>query len=134
MTEEHRRVQHPGGGRIMVKKAEHELANINSIMAKWITTGVVPVSGQEPSYGDFTNVEDYHSAMNQIKAADEDFLALPPHIRKHVRNDVGEFLDMVFDPERRGELEELGLAPTQAPEAAPPAAEAPEPAEEPSPA
>lgn len=119
--------RHPGGGTIITKQADADNANINTIMEKWAIHGDVPLNGRTPTYGDFTNAGDFHSALNKIMAAKQDFSELPAYVRRHVDHDAGKFLDMVFDPERRGELEELGLVPERAPASAPPATEAPEP-------
>ena len=123
--------QHAGGGRKLVKEADALASDVNSIMSKYIQTGILPQGGARPTYGDFTNAVDYHTAMNKWRKAEEDFYKLPPQVRKHVQNDPGKFLEMVYDPERRGELEELGLVEAQAPEAAPDAAEPPPVVEEP---
>lgn len=115
----------------MTKQADALKSDINTIMARWIAHGTPP-SGPagHAQYGDFTNVDDYHTALNKLEQARQQFQALPSAIRKHVKNDPGAFLDMVFDPERRGELEELGLVEAQAPESAP-AAVVPDPPEAP---
>lgn len=98
-------------------------SDIGSIMAKWIRDGVVPVTGKEPRYGDFSTVGDFHTALNRVMAAQDDFYRyVPSKVRKYCDHDVGKFLELVYDPERRGELEELGLLEKQAPSEAPPAA------------
>jgi len=116
-------VIHPEGGRKMVKQADKDKADINSVIAKWIRTGEPPVGGAHLQYGDFTNVGSYLEAQCAVIQARESFRRLPPHIRKYCENNPGKFLEMVYDPERRGELEELGLVEGQAPEDAPPAKE-----------
>lgn len=115
------RVPHRSGGESRTKQSDALATDVNAIVKRWISTGVVPVSGRRPTYGDFSNVDDYLTAMNKVRAAEAEFQALPAHIRKYVDNDAGEFLRLVYDPARRGELEELGLVEQQAPEAAPPA-------------
>lgn len=118
-----RRVQHPVSDKQMVKKADALKTDVNAIMHRWINKGIPPSgASSHATYGDFTNVESYHAGLNAVRQAEESFMALPAHIRKHVQNDPGQFLEMVYDPERRGELEDLGLLPEQAPEDAPPPA------------
>ena len=95
-----RRVAHPGGGRQMTKQGDALKSDVNSIMAKWIRDGVAPAVGKEPRYGDFSNSVDYHTALNRCHDADREFNALPVAVRKHCENDPGEFLKMVYDPER----------------------------------
>ncbi len=108
---------HQDDGR--TKQSEQEGSNINTIMERYLQTGVVPGNRSTPTYGDFTAADDYHSALNRINAAEADFMALPSKVRDHVDNDPQKFLEMVYDPDRRGELEELGLVEAQAPKDAP---------------
>lgn len=120
---------------MMTKQADAAKTDINQIMARWIAHGIPPTgAAAHAQYGEFDNVDDYHHALNNLKEADASFGRLPAAIRKHVNNDPGEFLQMVMDPDRRGELEALGLVEAMAPEDAPPAAPAvadPAPSEEP---
>lgn len=116
------RVTHPVGGESRTIQSDALATDVNSIMSKYVQTGQVPAGSVRPTYGDFTASVDFHTAMSRVKAAQGEFLRAPLAVRKHCGNDVGRFLDMVFDPERRGELEELGLVEAQAPEAAPEAA------------
>lgn len=119
-------VHPPEGGRQRTKQADALETDINQIVGRYIAHGELPNNGQQPTYGDFTDTGTYHSALNLVLSAQTDFGALPSAVRKHVDNDPGQFLTLVHDPDRRGELEELGLVEKQAPETAPPANE-PEP-------
>jgi len=112
---ERRRVYHPSGGRVMTKQSEKDGSDINLIMKRWIAQGVVTVSGTKPFYGDFESGLGFHESLNRIKAAKEAFDQLPAAVRRHVDNDPGKFLDLVYDTERRKELEELDLVPEQIP-------------------
>jgi len=108
----------------MVKEADALKSDINSIMARWIAHGEPPGGAVgQARYGDFSNVNDYHEGLSRIREADRAFAQLNPAIRKHVKNDPAAFLEMVYDPDRRGELEELGMLPHQAPADAPAAVE-----------
>ena len=102
-----------------VQQHERDEHDINRIMAKWKQYGTVHVSANQPTFGDFSSSMDYHEALSKLRAAETEFELLPAHVRKHVDNDPGAFLQMVFDPERRAELEDLGMVPEQAPAAAP---------------
>jgi len=111
---------HPGGGRELTKQSEALPTDINHIMARWLKTGFIPPAGGAPmSYGEFENASDLHDMTNRVMAARDDFDRLPAHIRDHVGNDPGEFLDLVYDPERRDELVELGLVEAAIPANAP---------------
>ncbi len=122
------RGKHRGGGRQMTKQADLSKTNINRLVDNWVRSGNVVLNTDQPKYGDFSNAEDYSTAMNRVRDAERDFMELPARVRDHVDNDPGKFLEMVFNPERRGELEELGLVDVQAPEAAPEANPSEEPA------
>lgn len=112
-------VKHPEGGRVMTKQSDALATDVNAIIKKWITHGVAPMVSGRPTYGDFTNVGDYHGAMNKVLEAQNQFNALPSAVRAHVENDPGKFLELIFDPNRTDELESLGLIPESVPEAAP---------------
>lgn len=136
---QHRRVRTPVGTETRTKQADRDECNINSIMARYQSTGVLGHQRDvEAVYGDFTSVEDFHGAQNRIREAQETFDALPAHVRRHCRNDPGELVAMALDPERIDEMVELGLLarleekePPTPP--SPPEAETPEKAAEPEP-
>lgn len=110
-----RRRAHRGGGVSRTKQADALKSDVNAIMARWTSTGTVPVRTGNPLYGDFSSGDDYFAALNKVRAAQSEFDALPAHIRKHCDNDAGRFLELVFDPARHEELVELGLAEAQDP-------------------
>ncbi len=114
------RVPHPEGGRKMVKQSQVDGTDLNLLMRRWRTdgTGLAHLNKGEASYGDFSSGLDYLSALNAVEAAKADFMRLPSNVRAHVRNDPGELLAMIYDPERRDELEELGLVNPRAPSGA----------------
>lgn len=126
MSEERRRVQHPGGGVSKTRQSDALQSDVNAIMSKYVQTGLVSQRAERGTYGDFSSGLTFHEAMNAVREAESDFWQLPPQVRRKCKNDPGEFLDMVFDPDRRHELEELGLREEDAPEKAPPASKPPE--------
>jgi len=83
--------------------------DINTIVKRFGITGKVPVSPLPPSYGDFSGVSDFHTAVNAIASAHEAFDALPSHVRARFQNDPGAFVDFTLNPSNRAELEKLGL-------------------------
>ncbi len=117
MIVERKRVTHPEGGKEMTKQSLVGGTDINLILARWFEHGqaVAHLNRSQAMWGDFSSGVDYQEALNSIKAAQHDFDALPADVRAHVNNDPGEFLEMVFDPERREELERLGLVDVQKP-------------------
>lgn len=88
-----------------------EECDINTIMERFGQTGQLP-DVRMPQYGDFTGVQDYHSAMNAVVEAQESFMALPAHVRARFDNDPGQFVDFCLaedTPEHRAEAVRLGL-------------------------
>ncbi len=109
MKSERKRVFHPSGGVSLTKQAEAEAADVNFIVAQWMSGGTPVVNRVQAHYGDFSSGIDFTAAMNAVRDAERDFMALPAVVRSHVGNDPAEFLRLVHDPERREELEKLGL-------------------------
>lgn len=107
--------------------------DINNIVERFGVTGQLPVASSiPPTYGDFTGVNDYRTALDLVMAADESFMSLPAKIRERFNNDPAELVDFVSDINNRSEAIDLGLIPPPAkpdgvipsPEVAKPAAEA----------
>lgn len=113
-----RRSQHRVGGESMTKQADAAAADVNTLMRKYVQTGVVPGSGKAPRYGDFSSGLSFHESLEAIRAAEEEFAALPSAVRRLCDNDPGKFLDLVFEPSGEGfqKLVEVGFAPELAPE------------------
>lgn len=85
--------------------------DINNIMAKYQKSGLVThVNERQGTYDDFISAPDYHTAMNQICAANESFESLPSGIRNRFHNDPALFLEFVQDPAHQDELVRMGLA------------------------
>jgi len=110
-----------------------ESTDINYIVKQFGISGKLPTGVRTPTYGDFTGVYDYHSAVNAIAQAGESFDSMPAHVRARFHNDPQEFLDFCAEEGNAAELKSLGLidpALTPEPESAP--APAPEKTTEPS--
>lgn len=84
-------------------------ADINTILERFGRTGELIVPVNVPQFGDYTEVGDYHSAMNMIIEAQSAFDALPARIRKEFDNDPGRFVDFVMDENNRDKAVEMGL-------------------------
>jgi len=99
----------------LTQQHQKDDADINVIVERFGLTGQLPNAISEPQYGDFTNVSDYHSAMNAVRAAQESFMELPAKLRSRFDNDPAKFIDFVTDDNNRQEAVSLGLvkAPTQ---------------------
>lgn len=84
-------------------------ADINNIVRKFGLTGELPNNYRAPSYGDFSNITDYHSALNAVAEANANFLTVPVEIRKKFANDPEQFVEFCLNPENKDELIKLGL-------------------------
>lgn len=84
-------------------------ADINNIMKKWLKTGQSPPPRGLPQYGDFSNVDDYLTAVNQVHEAQAAFEELPSAVRSRFRNDPGELIQFLSTPGHEDEAIELGL-------------------------
>jgi phage internal scaffolding protein len=83
--------------------------DINVLVERFGVTGNMPVAPIEPSYGDFSGVGDYHTALNKIKAADEAFMALPAKLRAKFDHDPNALLNYLQNEENRDEAIQIGL-------------------------
>lgn len=97
------------------KQAFKQECDINHIMKKFKNVQGVDFLTQFNGYvggqfGDFSNVTDYRSAIEQVRQAQGVFMALPSQVRRRFDNDPASFLDFVQNPANEKELVELGLA------------------------
>ena len=86
-----------------------EECDINTILQKFNISGILPESTLSPRYGDFTGIGDYHTALNRVIAAQDEFDGLPATIRARFNNDPAELIEFLENSENRPEAEELGL-------------------------
>lgn len=87
-----------------------EEADINTIVNRFLKTGVLPTPTSFPQYVDFEGVFDYQSAMNLVRAADESFMRMDAKVRARFNNSPQEFLEFFANPENAQEAIRLGLA------------------------
>lgn len=88
-----------------------EDADINTIVRRFGITGQLPVNGRMPTYGDFSDVDDFHSAVNAVRAATEAFMALPGNVREEFGHDPQRLIDFCSNPDNLPAARKLGLAP-----------------------
>nr|QJB20280.1 MAG: internal scaffolding protein [Microvirus sp.] len=91
-------------------QSERDDCDINVIMERFGHGVPLPESLRVPTYGDFTGVSDYRSALDLISEADESFMQLPADVRSRFQNDPARFVDFCSDPSNLDELRKLGLA------------------------
>lgn len=83
--------------------------DINVIVERFGLTGVLPGAIRMPEYGDFSEVVDYHTAMNAIRSAEDSFRQLPAKVRERFNNNPQELLAFCEDDRNREEAAKLGL-------------------------
>ena len=84
--------------------------DINTIVKRFGLTGELPGDVAMPQSGDYSNVGDFHSAMNVVRQAQEEFLRVPADIRARFANDPQKFTDFFADSDNQEEAIRLGLA------------------------
>lgn len=130
----------------LTKQEFKEECDINTLLRRFAITGQMPEGVRLPVYGDFEQINDFHSAANAIAMASESFDAMPAEIRERFSNDPEKFVAFCLDDRNREEARKWGLVPpaeleaaqadlgaatttSTAPTAAPPAGGTPPPAE-----
>ena len=83
--------------------------DINNILRQFNITGLLPEAPLSPRYGDFTGIVDYHTALNAVIAAEDDFMALPAHLRARFQNDPENLINFLNDESNKDEAIQLGL-------------------------
>lgn len=94
-------------------------ADINVILKRFGVSGSFPVPNVAPFYGDFTEIEDYQSALNRVKEADAAFAAMSSEIRNRFDNDPAKLFDFLDNSDNYDEAGKLGLLEPKAPEPGP---------------
>jgi phage internal scaffolding protein len=83
--------------------------DINNILRQFNVTGLLPEAPLSPRYGDFTGIVDYHSALNAVIAAEDEFMALPADLRARFQNDPEQLINFLDDSSNFDEAVKLGL-------------------------
>lgn len=91
------------------KQSFKEEVDINTIVKRFGIGYEMPEPVFTPGVQDFTNVQDFHTAMNLIARAKEQFEEFPAHIRARFDNNAADWADFCLDEKNRGELAEMGL-------------------------
>jgi len=93
---------------LALQSAEEE-SNINTIVRRFGLTGQLPGQVAMPRYGDFTNIPDFHTAMNLIRHTQDEFMRIPAEIRARFANDPQRLMEFLEDEGNRDEAVKLGL-------------------------
>ena len=89
------------------KQEYKDECDINSIMRRYVTQGVLPPNVKVGRYGDFTNVGDYRECLESLETAKSQFMALPSAVRKRFGNDPANLLAFVMDKSNLEEARSL---------------------------
>lgn len=89
-------------------------ADINTIVDRFMKSGVMPTPATMPQYLDIEGNFDYQTAMNYVRAADENFMRMDAKVRARFNNSPQEFLDFFANPDNKEEAIRLGLLVPQA--------------------
>jgi phage internal scaffolding protein len=92
-----------------------EESDINFIVDRFMKTGHIPTPVSMPQYADYEGVFDFQSAMNVVRAADENFMRMDAKVRARFHNSPQEFLEFFADPANADEARRLGLLVPQQP-------------------
>lgn len=90
-------------------QSDKEDADINTIVRRFGLTGELPGDLAMPQSGDFAGLPDFHSAMNLVRATQEEFLRVPAHIRERFNNDPQRLMAFLDDASNRDEAKRLGF-------------------------
>jgi len=105
------------------KQSFKDESDINTIMARYLSTGEMPVINERaPQYLDASGM-DFQDMQNKVVEAQSLFMDLPSKLRTRFHHDPAEFLEFCSDPSNRDEMSTLGLLKT-------PAASLPQPSED----
>lgn len=85
-------------------------ADINVIVKRFGVTGQLPQGLRLPTYGDFSEVVDYRTALDAVRAAEASFMEVPAEIRRRFGDDPQAFVEFCSDEKNYDELVKLGLA------------------------
>lgn len=85
-------------------------ADINTIVDRFMKSGVLPTPAVMPQFMDIEGNFDYQTAMNYVRQADENFMRMDAKVRARFNNSPQEFLEFFANPENTAEAIRLGLA------------------------
>lgn len=112
----------------LAQQNQRDDADINVLMERFKVTGTLPSSVLRPSFGDFSQVSDFRSALAALEVARAQFAELPADIRARFSNDPASFVDFATNPANIDQLRKWNLAKPDvggiggvAPDAEPPA-------------
>ncbi|WNK14203.1 MAG: internal scaffolding protein [Microvirus sp.] len=93
----------------LAQQNQKDEADINNILRKFGLTGELPNNNRTPTYGDFTGITDYRSALHAVMQAETEFSKLNAEIRARFQNDPEQLLLFLENESNKDEAIKLGL-------------------------
>lgn len=97
----------------LAKQSFAEECDINTIVRRFGISGELPENVRMPTFGDYTDVVDFKTAMDAMALAHEAFDAMPAEVRYRFKNSPQEFVEFCSDEKNRDEAVKLGLVPAK---------------------
>jgi len=97
-------------GESMTQQQFKEECDVNNILAKYRKTQMLThINKHEGKFGDFSNVDDYHTSLEKLNMAQSNFELLPSELREKFGNDPGKLIEYLQDSKNDEEAIKYGL-------------------------
>lgn len=96
--------------RSLTQQSFLEESDINNILRRYKDTSLLPQRPGAPIFGDFSNLPDYHTALEAVLQSDRAFASLSSDVRERFGNNPGAFVDFMSNVANLDEAISLGLA------------------------
>lgn len=83
--------------------------DINNIVARYNSTGELPVKNREAFFADVSSMPDFATAFEVMDKAREGFYSLSAEVKSRFENNPAKFVDFTSNPANRDELVSMGL-------------------------
>lgn len=93
----------------MTQQQFKDECDVNVIISRYQTTGLLPESDKEPVYGDVSDLPTFQQAQAILIEATDRFNQLPSIVRARFDHNPANFLAFMDDPNNLLEAEKLGL-------------------------
>lgn len=105
------KVQHMPVGPTKTQQHMAAATDVNNIIARYKKNpdpSIFIKSGQGV-YGDFSQIQDFQSAIHKVEDALQNFMQLPAKLRASFDNDPSKLMSYLKDPKNKKEAQEYGL-------------------------
>lgn len=98
-----------GGGEVMVRQAFKDETDINKLLARYASTGTLPLRTKVPVFADVAIGMDLKEAMDHVAELKSRFKDLPPEAQDLYRQDPRAFMAAVGEAKGVDDFVALGL-------------------------